>query len=91
MFTHKTGIRYKKFVDTSRIQNVMNPESKEETLDPNTLNPKLFVSCRRVIPRIHIAQVLPRSGFTQDEVCTDLAPWQSEVAMTPVNGFGVNS
>jgi len=42
------------------------PESKEETLHPNTLNPKLFVSCRRVIPRIHIAQVLPRSRFTQD-------------------------
>ena len=43
VFTHKTWIRYKKVPILSWIQSVINPESKVETLYPNTLNPKRFV------------------------------------------------
>ena len=48
VFRHKTWIAYRKIPILSRIQDVMNRESKVETLYPNTLNPQRFVCVNRL-------------------------------------------
>lgn len=70
LFTRKILSRRKRFLDSSRFRKVMNLESEEGASYPNT-----FCSCRRVIPRIRIVYVHPRSclfSFIQDGVYTGL-------------------